>query len=246
MKPFLLLSTRPEDDAAEGEYEAILRFGGLTPDELVQVRVEAEPLPELDLADYSGVILGGGPFNSSDTEKGELQQRVEADLDAVLEDVFDLELPFLGLCYGIGTVTTHLGGHVDRTHGEPVSAVDIHVTPEGRSDPLLRDVPDTFRAFVGHKEAVSELPEGAVLLAGGKACPVQMFRVGDDCYVTQFHPELDAPGIASRIHIYQDYGYFDPSETAALIEHTSGEKISPEVHGIIERFVDRYANFDDD
>ncbi|WP_197512260.1 type 1 glutamine amidotransferase family protein [Tessaracoccus coleopterorum] len=61
MKPFLLLSTRPEDAASQGEFEAIVRFGGLREDEVVQYRVEAEPLPVVDLADYAGVFLGGGP-----------------------------------------------------------------------------------------------------------------------------------------------------------------------------------------
>ena len=245
MKPFLLLSTRAEDIAADGEYEALLKFGGLSADELVQIRVEQGPLPELDLSEYSGVFLGGGPFNASDEDKGDLQQRVEADLDEVLEEVMDLELPFLGLCYGIGTVTTHLGGQVDRTYAEPIGAADITLTHQGRDDPLLEDVPDTFRAFVGHKEAVSELPDNAVLLATGEACPVQMFRVGDNCYVTQFHPELDVPGISSRIQVYKNYGYFDPDETEALTQRTAAEKITPGVHKIIERFVDLYADFED-
>ena len=41
MKPFVLLATRPEDAAADGEYEAMLRFGGLSAEQLVRVRLEA-------------------------------------------------------------------------------------------------------------------------------------------------------------------------------------------------------------
>ena len=44
MKPFLLLATRPEDDAAEGEYGSVLRFTGLTTAELVQVRLEQQKI----------------------------------------------------------------------------------------------------------------------------------------------------------------------------------------------------------
>ncbi len=64
MKPFLLLSTRPEDAAAEGEREAIIRLAGLREADLVQFRVEEAPLPELDLNDYTGIFLGGGPYNA--------------------------------------------------------------------------------------------------------------------------------------------------------------------------------------
>ncbi|GAB3814103.1 glutamine amidotransferase [Tessaracoccus terricola] len=244
MRPYLLLSTRPEDEAAHGEHEAVARFAGLDRDQLHQVRVEAAPLPALDLAEYSGIILGGGPFNSSDPDKSELQLRVEADLRRLLDDVLARDLPFLGLCYGVGTVTTQLGGVVDRRFGEPVSAVDIRLTDAGRRDPLLTELaalPGPFTAFVGHKEAVSQLPDGAVLLASGDACPVQMFRVGANCYVTQFHPELDGPGIGLRIHVYQHTGYFRPEETQSLLATTSAATITPQVHSILRRFVRRYA-----
>lgn len=238
MKPFLLLSTRPEDGAAEGERTAVATFGGLADDEIRQIRVEAGPLGDVDLDDWSGIILGGGPLNASDPHKTESQLRIERDLDRVVGDVLARDFPFLGLCYGVGTVTTHLGGAVDRTHGEPVGAVDIRVTDDGRRDPLLAAVPDEFRAFVGHKEAVSRLPAGAVLLATGDACPVQMYRVGRRCWVTQFHPELDGPGIGVRINVYRNAGYFLPEETDALLARTGAEEITPEVHGIVRRFVD--------
>lgn len=238
MKPFLLLSTRPEDGAAVGEAEALRRLGGLGPKELHQIRVEQEPLPELDLQGYAGVFLGGGPFNSSDADKGELQLRVEADLAGVLDRVLADDLPFLGLCYGIGTVTAHLGGLVDRSFGEGVGAIDVTVTDEGRDDPLLAEVGEGFRAFVGHKEAVSRLPDGAVLLATGHACPVQMYRVGGRCWVTQFHPELDAEGLKERIRIYRNAGYFAPDEVTALCEAADRARVTPVVHSIVRRFVD--------
>lgn len=244
MKPFLLLSTRPEDQAAQGEYEAVARFSGLDTDHLHQVRVEAAPLPALDVRDYSGVILGGGPYNSSDADKSELQVRVEGDLRRVLDEVLGRDLPFLGLCYGVGTVTTQLGGVVDRRYGEPVGAVDIRLTDAGRRDPLLTELaplPGPFTAFVGHKEAVSRLPDGAVLLAEGDACPVQMFRIGANCYVTQFHPELDGPGIGLRIHVYKHNGYFLPEEIDDLLAATSAATITPQVHSILRRFVQRYG-----
>ena len=66
VKPFLLLASRAEDAAAEDEYEAYLRYGGLEPSQLRRIRMEAAPLPRLDLSEYSGVIVGGSPFTSSD------------------------------------------------------------------------------------------------------------------------------------------------------------------------------------
>lgn len=237
MKPFLLLSTRPEDIAVAGERAAILRFTGLAEEDLVQYRVEREPLPQIDLYDFSGILLGGGPFNSSDENKTGLQLRVEADLNRVIRDVVDRDFPFLGLCYGIGALTANLGGTVDRTYGEAVGVIDVTLTDEGRADPLFSGVPRMVRAFVGHKEACTVLPPGATLLAAGLQCPVQAFRVGRNVYATQFHPDLDGPGFAERIDIYQESGYFPPNETAALMKMAVAADLSDEVHLIVRNFV---------
>ena len=82
VKPFLLLATRAEDEAADDEYAAMLRAGGLDEPQLHRVRLEAGPMPVIDLDRYSGVVLGGGPFDSSDPEetKSDTQRRVEAEL----------------------------------------------------------------------------------------------------------------------------------------------------------------------
>ncbi len=241
MKPFLLLSCRPEDAAAEGERLAVLAHSGLRDDQLHQIRVEQEPLPILDLGNYSGVLLGGGPYNSSDPVKSDVQLRVEADIRRVLEDVFADDLPFLGMCYGIGTVTAHMGGLVDRTYSEPAGPVWLRRTDTGHRDPLLEEVPEYFQAFVGHKEAVSQLPDEAVLLVEGDACPVQMFRVQKNCYVTQFHPELDVDYFVERMRIYQHAGYFAPETLDDLIDQARALDMSPAVHSILRRFIEHYA-----
>jgi hypothetical protein len=54
VKPFLLLATRADDDVADQEYESFARFGGLEPGQLRRIRLEAGPMPAIDLDDYSG------------------------------------------------------------------------------------------------------------------------------------------------------------------------------------------------
>ncbi len=178
MRPFLLLSSRAEDVAAEGEYEAFLRCTGLSDDELHRIRMEAAPLPDLDLDAYSGLMLGGGPFNSSDPPslKSAVQHRVEGEMRLLLDRIIARDFPFFGACYGIGTLGVHQGGVIDRTYAEPIAAVRIQLTPEGLADPMLAGMSAEFDAFVGHKEACSVLPPSAVLLASSAGCPVQMFR----------------------------------------------------------------------
>lgn len=241
VKPFLFLGTRAEDPAADGEYAAMLRFSGLTESELVRVRVEQAPLGDVDLSRWAGIILGGGPFNLSDPpeSKSVVQVRVEAELRQLAEKVIADDFPFLGACYGIGTLGGLGGGIVDRTYGEPIGAVPITLTEAGRDDPLFTGVPEVFTAFLGHKEAVTRLPDGAVLLASSAACPVQAFRIGRHVYATQFHPELDAEGLCTRIDVYRDYGYFLPDEAAGL-KAMGRAAVVTEPEKLLANFVARY------
>jgi GMP synthase (glutamine-hydrolysing) len=240
VKPFLLLATRPEHDAADAEYASFLQLGGLSPDQLVRIRLEQAPLPELDLNDYSGIFLGGSPFNSSDPQKSALQQRVERDLRRLLDRVVPLDFPFFGACYGVGTLGIHAGGVVDSNYSEPVSAVEVTLTAEGRTDPLLAGMPESFAAYVGHKEALADLPPGAVLLATAQTCPVQMFRLGQNMYATQFHPELDEDAIVARIRVYANHGYFPPETRDAVISSVRGAAVG-HAHLLLSAFVQRYA-----
>jgi GMP synthase (glutamine-hydrolysing) len=243
VKPFLLLATRADDAAADNEYQAFLSFTGLASDQLIRHRLERDPLPEIDLADWSGILLGGGPFTVTDPPetKSPAQHRVEADLGRLLDAVIDADFPFLGACYGIGTVGSHQGAVVDRQYGEPVGPVQISLTDSGRHDPLLTELPDRFEAYVGHKEAISRLPEHAVLLASSASCPVQLFRVGDNVYATQFHPELDLEGICTRIEVYKHAGYFPPEEAEEL-KAVAARSAVTHPPAILRAFVRRYAD----
>ncbi|MGO4188119.1 glutamine amidotransferase [Pseudarthrobacter sp. TAF60_1] len=242
MKPFLLLASRAEDSAAEDEYAAYLRYGGLSPEQLHRIRLEAGPLPELDLAAYSGVIVGGSPFTSSDpsAHKSATQHRVERELARLLDRIVDQDFPFLGACYGVGTLGTHQGALIDRTFGEPLGGVEIELTDTGIADPVLRGMPARFTAFTGHKEACTKLPSHAVLLASSQACPVQMFRIKENLYATQFHPELDVEGLVTRIDIYRHAGYFPPESAEELMVAARGFTVT-EPMTILKNFVARYA-----
>ncbi len=242
VKPFLLLATRGEDAAADNEYESFLGFTGLEESQLHRIRLERRPLGSVDLDEWSGIFIGGGPFNASDPDvtKSPVQRRVEAELHSLLDVVVARDYPLLGACYGIGVIGVHQGGTVDRQYAEPISRVKISLTPHGRADPLLADLPDDFEAFLGHKEAMSDLPPGAVHLASSAACPVQAFRVGENVYATQFHPELDVRGLCTRIDVYKHAGYFEP-EQADSLKDMAREGPVFEPPKILHRFVQRFA-----
>ncbi len=242
MKPFLFLGTRGEDDVADGEYAAVLGFSGLAGDELHRHRLEAEPLPEIRLDDWSGIVLGGGPFNISDPleSKSAVQLRVEAELLELAGRVVEADFPFLGACYGTGTLGTLDGGVVDRRYGEPIGPMAVALTDDGIADPLFGVLPREFSAFLGHKEAVSRLPRGAVRLALSATCPVQAFRLGSNVFATQFHPELDVLELCRRIEAYEHHGYYDPPEKEGLLA-AARAAVVVEPPKLLARFVELYA-----
>jgi len=242
VKPFLLLGIRAEDAAADNEYASFLSLAGFGESELRRVRLERRALGDVDLRDWSGILLGGGPFNYTDPEdlKTPVQRRVEADLRGLLDQVVSADFPFLGACFGIGAIGRHQGAVLDRRFAEPVGAVQITLTPQGQRDPLLGALPTAFTAFTGHKEAISQLPGHAVLLASSAGCPVQAFRVGANVYATQFHPELDVAGLCTRIDVYKHAGYFEPDQADEIKAQAARSHVTwPPA--ILRGFVGRYG-----
>lgn len=241
-RPFLLLTSRVDDALADQERAASLRLTGLGHDDVVHVRLEQGAVLPLDVTAYAGVVLGGSPFTVSepDSAKSPTERRVEAELTVLVRELVEREVPYLGLCYGVGATSLALGGVVDRTYGEPVGTTTVRVTEAGRADRLFGALPDSFDAFVGHKEAATEPPPGAVVVATSDACPVQAHRVGPCAWVTQFHPELEAETLVGRIRAYAHLGYFRPDEQDAIIATARAADVTA-AHDVLRRFVAEFA-----
>jgi GMP synthase (glutamine-hydrolysing) len=240
-KPFLIIQLRPEDETSDNEFESIKFYGGLRNTEVVRERAEITGLPGVNLDQFAAIIVGGSPFDmsSAKSEKSDIQLQVESEFYKLFDDIVERDFPFLGCCSGNGLLGRYCGANISTRYGEPVGGVDIRLTVEGIEDPLLEGYPETIRVLLGHKEACDDLPPGTVLLAGSNRCPVQMFRLKNNIYATQFHPEGDPQGFTVRINVYKDHGYF-PADTAdELIASIENEAV-PESNRILKRFVDRF------
>ncbi len=244
MKRFLILQLRPETDASDAEYASILDKTGLMPDQTHRFRLDRENLPEgLDVTDYAGVIVGGGPGCVSDdpATKSAVDARVEAAIMGLMPQITAQDHPFMGCCYGLGILAAHLGGEVSKDRfGEPVGPSTCRLTEDGMQDPLTSGLEPNFDAFVGHKEAVQSLPEGCVHLLASDPCPFQMIRWGQNVYATQFHPEADARDFEERINIYKHHGYFPPEDAQRLIEICHAADVT-QPREILRRFAQRYG-----
>ena len=241
-KPFLILQLRPEDVTSDNEFDAILKYGNLNEEDTHRIRIERNGIPEnLQLDNYSGIIVGGSPFDIStpESEKPAIQKKIEQGFRHLFDVVVPNDIPFLGACSGNGLLGSYLGTPISGKYREAVGCVSLEITTEGKQDPLLNGFPDHITVLLGHKEACDYLPGSATLLMTGNNCPVQMFRVGRNVYATQFHPEGDSEGFIVRIHAYRNHGYFQPHEADHLIDAVSQED-TPHAQDILKRFVSRY------
>lgn len=237
------MQLRPEDDTSDSEFEAILKYGGLGENQVQRLRIEKNGIPhDLSVHDYSAIIVGGSPFDIStpSEEKSAIQHKIEQDFNWLFDDIVTNDFPFLGACSGNGLLGAYLGTSISSRFSEAVGLASLNITEEGKKDALLKGFPDKFTVLLGHKEACDTLPTGATLLMTGQDCPIQMFRLGENVYATQFHPEGDSAGFIVRIHAYKHHGYFEPHEAEQLIEAVSREQ-TPYAQKILKRFVQRYA-----
>lgn len=244
MKPFLILQLRELDEAADQELEAFLHYGKLMRSEVRRIRMERESFVDINVTDYSAVIVGGGPSNVSDEagSKPDYQRRFEAELNILFDQIFDKDIPYLGNCYGLGAIIKYAGGEVSKEkHAEAVGTTLLKLNEKGKQDPLLQGLPNEFSAFCGHKEASQSVPAGGILLGSSDGCPVQIVKFKRNVYAVQFHCELDASGLIERIGYYKHHGYFEPDAADALIEKTKSMQAEiPQL--ILRRFVDRYRS----
>ena len=240
-KPFLIIQLRPEDVTSDNEFAKIKQYGGLADREVARLRIESSGLPALDLDNYCAIIVGGSPFDIStpEADKTSIQKQIESAFTRLFDAIVERDFPFLGCCSGNGLLGSYCGVTISSKYGEPVGGVDVSLTDAGRNDPLLAGFPDSFRVMLGHKEACDEVPKQAELLITGAACPVQMFRLRNNIYATQFHPEGDAAGFIVRIDAYKHHGYF-PAHMAEELAERIRDEDTPEARLLLKRFVDRY------
>ena len=210
MASILYVCVRPEQGAADAEHQSFRRALGvpsLDRWDLLETPLDAS-VPE----QYDGIVVGGSPFNVVVEERGELQRRVEGDLERLARAALDGPLSAFFTCYGIGVVTRMLGGTVGSAVPESTRATQVRITSAAADDPLFGPSAPAMSVLTAHKEGSIEPPPGSVLLATNDDCPVQAYRVGNRLYATQFHPEVTPQDFVDRMAYYRTTGYFDPRE----------------------------------
>jgi GMP synthase-like glutamine amidotransferase len=110
--------------------------------------------------------------------------------------VKDLGRPFLGVCLGHQLLAAALGGVVRLMEQQEIGLGEVTLTEAGRRDPLFAGFAAPVETFQWHGAEVSQLPDGAEVLAMNSSCPIQAFRYGRHAYGLQYHVEITASTVA--------------------------------------------------
>ena len=189
----LVIENDPTDDLRRlGEW---LTEAGL---ELTVLRPYAgDALPE-SLDDYLALIVLGGDQSAYPNAAGEPGAPWFPALEGLLRKAVRHHVPTLGVCLGGQLLAVAHGGLVERsTSGPEIGPGLIARRDKADHDPLFRHVPLIPDVIQWHRDEITELPIGAVLLAASSRYAHQAFRLGDRAWGLQFHIECDAEMIAA-------------------------------------------------
>ncbi|WP_313801874.1 glutamine-hydrolyzing GMP synthase [Cytobacillus sp.] len=136
--------------------------------------ITAEEIKQLN---PKGIIFSGGP--NSVYEEGAFRCD---------EEIFDLDLPIFGICYGMQLMTMHYGGKVEKAKQREYGKALLKLENQSK---LFADLPDEQTVWMSHGDLVVEAPQGFTVDGTNPSCPIAaMSNEEKSLYAVQFHPEV--------------------------------------------------------
>ena len=135
-----------------------------------------------------GIILSGGPNSVA-----------MADTPRAPQEVFDLDVPVLGICYGQQTMCQQLGGRVEPGTSREFGRATLEIGESCALFEGLWPAGETRTVWMSHGDHVAELPPGFRVVATSSGAPFA--AVADDerrYYGVQFIPRWSIPRMAAR------------------------------------------------
>ncbi len=231
----LVVENDPTDDARRlGEW---LVEGGLVLD-VVRAH-EGAALPA-DLDGYGALVVLGGEQDAFPAADGTPGAPWFPALERLLRKAVRHRVPTLAVCLGAQLLATANAGAVERSAAGPeIGPRLVARRDKAVEDPLFADVPFAPDVLQWHRDEITRLPPGAVLLAASTHYPHQAFRLGPAAWGVQFHIECDtamfagwaADSAATLAHLG-----IDPEQLIASVD-----AVMPDLVEVWRPFAHRFA-----
>ena len=134
----------------------------------------------LAMFEPKAVILSGGPAS------------VKTDMSPrAAQEIFDLGVPILGICYGEQTICAQLGGDVESSDHREFGRAKIEVIKESALFDGVWEVGSRHQVWMSHGDRVNAIPDGFDVIAKSDGAPFA--AIADEArkiYAVQFHPEV--------------------------------------------------------
>jgi GMP synthase (glutamine-hydrolysing) len=124
-----------------------------------------------------GIILSGGPMSVYDESA-----------PAIDPQIFNLKIPFLGVCYGLQLICKNFGGTVEPATSREYGKSILRITD---NTDILRGVEDASIVWMSHGDYLTELPKGFKVVGESDHSPMcAISNPSKRFYGLQFHPEV--------------------------------------------------------
>ena len=124
-----------------------------------------------------GIILSGGPESVTQSHTPRIPQIV-----------FDLDIPLLGICYGMQTLAEQMGGQVISSEHKEFGHAEISIKTDCE---LFSDLDKTLNVWMSHGDQVQDIPDDFTLVASTASAPIAaMQHDSKPIFALQFHPEV--------------------------------------------------------
>ena len=133
-----------------------------------------------------GIILSGGPSSVYEQEAPKIGQ-----------DIFQLNIPVLGICYGLQLITELYKGQVGQASHKEYGPAQLN---RDKESPLFKDIPNISRVWMSHGDKILKLPQGFHAIARTDNAPYAAIqRDSFPVFGLQFHPEVTHTEFGSTI-----------------------------------------------
>jgi GMP synthase (glutamine-hydrolysing) len=130
--------------------------------------------------DPKGIILSGGPASVT-----------EATTPRVPIELFKMNLPIFGICYGEQTMVAQLGGEVTLSNHREFGRAHVDITDNCVIFEGVWKTGERHQVWMSHGDRIDQLPDGFRAIASTKSAPYAAIANDDmQFYAVQFHPEV--------------------------------------------------------